>query len=144
MLDGGNNFGDGSERAVELANVLDEGLDVANGDFAGNDVKSAENADGNIAEVGNDVGDGESEARKELRFPGLFIESLVDFGKCFDGSFDVGVGFDDELTGIIFFDDAVEFAESFAFGGEIFLGFFRDFAGEKERKRDGDEGDGGE
>ena len=122
LLDAGGDLGNAGERAVELADVLDEGLDAADAENAGDGLLTANHADGDIAQVGADVDNREGDGGIELGFPGAFIEALVAVGKIRKGQVFMRVGLDDGLTGVIFFNGVIEGAERNLLVAEIFLG----------------------
>ena len=115
-------MGDAGERAVELADVLDEGLDAADAEKAGDGLLTTNYTDGDVAQVGADVDDRESDGGIELGFPGTFVETLVAVGKIRKGQVFVRVGLDDGLTGVIFFNGVIEGAERNLLTAEILLG----------------------
>ena len=83
---------------------MKKSLDAADEKLSREDEVTAEDTDGDITEIGEEVNDGISERAEELGAPRIFKEGLIGFFKLFDRSGDVGIDFNDELAGIIFFD----------------------------------------
>ena len=62
---------------VNDAHVLDEGLDVADGDGVLDGQVAAQDADRHIAQVADEGHDRHHHAGQELRFPGRAVERVV-------------------------------------------------------------------
>ena len=70
-------IGDLLQRLVEVAHVVDERLDVADADAAGDGQIAAQDADQHVSQIADQVGGRHHDAGEELRFPGRFVELVV-------------------------------------------------------------------
>ena len=77
LLQDVRDLGELRDRLGERADVLDEGLDVADGDRAADGQPAAEDAHGHVAQVADEVHDRHHHAREELRLPGRAVEHVV-------------------------------------------------------------------
>ncbi len=81
LLEDVGDIGDLGDRLGEGAHVLDESLDIADGDRALDGQVSAQDTDGHIAQVADKVHDREHHARKELGFPGRVVQHVIDLDR---------------------------------------------------------------
>lgn len=128
MLDGGGDVGDLGDGAVELVDVLNESLDVANGDGAIDAEIATHDTDSHVAKIGKDMSDGKSERPEELGFPGGFIELVVTGFEVGVGGGGVSIDFDDLLAGIVLFNDRIDGAKMGTLIAEMILGAGHDSA----------------
>ena len=142
-LEDGGDLGGGRERAAELVDILDEGLDVADGDLAMEGFVAAEEDCSDVAEVRDELHGWHHEAGEELGEVAAFFEAVVFLLEVGDGGGFAGEGADEELAGVGFFDVAVKVAEFASLGAEVFLGAFGDEDDDDGADRDGEEGDEG-
>ena len=105
----------------EVAHILDERLDVTNGDDAARGKNAAGNGHCYIAQVAHKGHDGLHQAGKKLAFPGGFKQAVVGFVKIIQNGIFAVERFDHIVAGIYFLHLAVHGAQNFLLGAEIFL-----------------------
>ena len=115
------------QRMSKGIDILDKGLDRADGNLTGDGEVATENTDGNIGEISKNIDDWEGEAGEKLGLPTRIIESLISLFKGRGRGGFVGVRLNDKLAGEILFNDRVEMAEGVLLALEIFTGTLSNF-----------------
>ena len=104
----------------EVAHILDERLDVTNGDDAARGKNAAGNGHCYIAQVAHKGHDGLHQAGKELAFPGGFKQAVVGFVKIIQNGIFAVERFDHIVAGIYFLHLAVHGARTFCWARKYF------------------------
>ena len=110
------------DRLREVLDVLDERLDVADGDDALHGEEAAQDRDGDVAGVADEVHDRLHEAREELRLPCALEQAVVGLGELADHTLLLAERLHDRMAGEGLLDLAVDEAERFLLLAEVALG----------------------
>ena len=105
----------------EVLHVLDERLDVADGDDALHGQHAAGQRHAHIAQVAHEVHDGLHQARQELRFPSAFIEFRIGLAERLGNRLLAIERAHDGMAGKRFLNLAVDGAEHGLLGPEVLL-----------------------
>ena len=84
LLQDVGDVGELGDRLGERAHILDEGLDIADGDGFLDRQVAAQDADDHIAQVADEVHDRHHQAGQELRFPGRVVQGVVELVELLD------------------------------------------------------------
>src|SRR5699024_1110485 len=105
----------------EVPNILDEGLDLTDGDDAPHREDAARHGHGHIAQVAHKVHHRHHQAGEELAFPGGFVELVVGFAELRQHGVLPVESLDHVVPGVDFLHLAVDDAQVFLLGAEVFL-----------------------
>jgi len=127
------------DRLVEAAHILDEGLDVADRHGGMDGQIAAQDADADIAEVADEVGDRLHESGDELGLPGGVIQPAVEVVEFLDGAFLAVERLHDDMSAVHLFDVPVHIAQGVLLGDEVLLGMLDDVRRRESGQRDDDQ-----
>ena len=136
LLEDVGDVGDLRDRLGEGAHVLDEGLDIADGDRPSDRQVAAQDADGHVAQVADEVHDRHHQAGQELRFPGRAVERVVELVELFDALCLAVEGLHHDVAAVHFLDVAVDVAQVILLLLEVLLRLADDQADDDQRERD--------
>ena len=112
------------QRLVELVNILDEGLDVADFQPAINRQPTAQNRHHNVADVADEIHDWINQTRQKLSFPGAFLQLIVHPRKLSQRLFLAVEHAHHLMAAVHFLDMAVQFTQLRLLAEELLLRAF--------------------
>src|SRR5450759_973582 len=107
LLENIGDIGELRDRLRKRADKLDNGLDIPNREDALDGQGTAQDTDGDIAQVADEIHDGEQQTSQELRFPGRVVEGSIDLVKLLNTLGLTVEGFHHDVPAIHFFDVTV-------------------------------------
>ncbi len=128
----------------ELAGVLDERHDIAQGHGPGRDLQAADDRDGHVVEVGHEVERGLDDARDELGLSARLVQALVLGPERLDGLLLPPEQLDDAVAGVHLLDMSVEGARGRPLDHELGLRPLGDDGRDDQRQGHGEDGDEGQ
>ena len=125
----------------EVLDVLDERLNIADGDGARCGKNAADDGDGHIAQVAHKVHDGLHQAGQKLRFPRGFVQLIVRGVEVVQHGGLAVERLDDVVAGVDLLDLTVDNAQCRLLRLEILLAELDDHQHQRQRNRQDQQGD---
>ena len=127
------------DRLIEVADILDERLNITDGKTPVDSQPAAQHTAADIADVADEIGDRLHGAGNELGFPGRRVKTVVQVVEGVDRTRFAIERLHDDVAAVHFLDMAVDVAERVLLGFEVFLGIHDDDGRRKSGKRHDDQ-----